>query len=275
MIKVTPKELTFIREYVESNCGIALDSSKSYLVESRLGPILQEEGTANYVELIVKASKDRTGRLKHKIIDSITTNETYFFRDQKPYELLAHKLIPDLLEKQLDQQKPRVRIWSAAASTGQEVYSISMVLKELLGNFYNHDLRILGTDISEHALSIASRGLYGKVELSRGLNGTRLHKHFTPKDSLWQINEDLRSISVFKQLNLLNGTQNISLQDIIFCRNVAFYFSKPNKEKLFQQLGEKLPVGGTLVIGSTESLVGINTPFEKQQFHGNFFYKRV
>ncbi|MBN2342515.1 MAG: protein-glutamate O-methyltransferase CheR [Deltaproteobacteria bacterium] len=274
MIKVTQKELLLIRDFVESNCGIVLDDSKSYLVESRLGPILPEIGASNYLELIVSATKDRSDKLKHKIIDCITTNETYFFRDQKPFELLAHKLIPDVLEKQLNQTKIKLRIWSAAASTGQEVYSVAMVIKELLGKVTDHDIRILGTDISKNALEIASRGLYGKIELSRGLTGARLKKHFTAKEPLWQVNDDLRAVAQFKPTNLLTGATLIPIQDIILCRNVAFYFSKENKQRLFQNLAKKLETGGILVIGSTENLVGMDLPFERKDFHGNIYYQK-
>lgn len=272
MKKVTSQELTIIRNFIENSCGILLDASKSYLIESRLGPILSSEGVSSYMELVVKATKQKDSKLKHKIVDSITTNETYFFRDQKPFDLLSHKLIPDVLERQMTTKTPQVRIWSAASSTGQELYSIAMILKELLGNFYSHDLRIVGTDISQTALEIASRGIYGKIELSRGLSGARLKKHFSQYENVWRVNEDLRSIASFKHLNLLKAITTIPAQDIIFCRNVAFYFSKDNKQKLFQNLASKLLPGGSLVIGSTETLVGMDLPFKKQEYHGNVFY---
>ena len=275
MSTITPKELATIRDFVEINCGIKLDESKAYLIDSRLGPILEEDGFASYLDMISTATTERSGKLKHKIIDSITTNETYFFRDQKPFDLLAHKLIPDVLEQQLDTGRPSIKIWSAAASTGQEVYSIAMILKELLGNLYNHNIRITGTDISQHALAIASRGLYGKVELARGLTGARLKRHFTPVDNLWKVNDDLRAIALFKHLNLLTGTSVIPQQDIILCRNVAFYFSKENKQKLFINLAARLSPHGYLLIGSTESLVGMNLPFEKKEFHGNIYYQKI
>jgi chemotaxis protein methyltransferase CheR len=272
---VTPKEMMQIIDFVETNCGLQLNDSKSYLVDSRLGPLLPELGIDNYSELVTKSISDRTGKLKHRIIDAITTNETYFFRDEKPFDLLAHKLIPDTIEKSTSGNRVSLCIWSAAASTGQEVYSIAMVLKELLGQLHAHDIKILGTDISHSALEIASRGLYGKVELARGLTGTRLKRHFTQTGNLWRINDDLRAVASFRQLNLLTGTVTIPQQDIILCRNVAFYFSKENKQRLFNNLAQKLPVGGALVIGSTESLVGMSLPFEKRAFHGNIYYEKV
>ncbi|MBN2718133.1 MAG: protein-glutamate O-methyltransferase CheR [Deltaproteobacteria bacterium] len=275
MSPIPSQDLSAIREFVEVNCGIKLDESKSYLVESRLGPILLEMKFVSYLSMIDAAIKDRTGKLKHKIIDSITTNETYFFRDQKPFDLLSHKLIPDILERQLDKAHPILRIWSAAASTGQEVYSIAMVLKEMLGTFYSHNIQIIGTDISQHALEIASRGVYGKIELSRGLTGARLNRHFSQKDNLWKINDDLRAVVRFQHLNLLTGTATIPTQDIILCRNVAFYFSKENKQHLFTKLSEKIEKGGYLIIGSTESLVGMDVPFEKKAFHNNIYYQRI
>ncbi len=275
MSSVTSKEMASIIEFVEANCGIRLNDSKSYLVESRLGPLLSELGLSTYADLVSRSISDRSGKLKHKIIDAITTNETYFFRDQKPFDLLAHKLIPDTMENNLSQNQVSLRIWSAAASTGQEVYSIAMILKELLGQLFSHDIRILGTDVSQSALEIASRGLYGKVELARGLTGNRLKRHFTQKEKLWKINDDLRALASFRQLNLLAGTVTIPLQHIILCRNVAFYFSKENKQRLFSNLALKLPVGGFLVIGSTESLVGMSLPFEKREFHGIIYYEKV
>jgi chemotaxis protein methyltransferase CheR len=274
---VSPLELSLVSAFVHEASGIVLDSTKDYLVQSRLGPLLQHEGVPNYAELIRLARADATGRLTGRIVDAVATNETSFFRDHQPFDLLAHKLVPDVLERQMGPGRggrPRLDIWSAAAATGQEVYSIAIVLKELLFDLNRYWIRILGTDISEHALAVASRGWYSANEAARGLTERRLQRFFVPDNGGWRIVDELRAQATFAPLNLTAGFPQAGLFDIIFCRNVAIYFSTANRRAVFNGLAEHLRPEGVLLIGSSESLIGVTQFFVREEFHGVDYYRK-
>jgi len=272
--QVSPAELSLVAAYVLEVSGIVIEPSKGYLIRARLGPLLEAWGTAHYSGLVARARADPSGTLQGDIVDAITTNETSFFRDRRPFDLLAHKLVPDIIGQQLGRPRPRLDIWSAAASTGQEVYSIAMVLEELLFDTTRYGIRILGTDISEAALTKASRGRYTPHELSRGLDERRRDRFFRPVDGGWQVQDRLRALATFRKLNLLGRIRHVGTYDIIFCRNVAIYFSPQNRISLFERLAAQLRPGGVLVAGSTESLLGVNHCLEREQFHGAVYYRR-
>jgi chemotaxis protein methyltransferase CheR len=273
--KIGAHELPLVSDYVHRVSGIVIEPNKAYLLESRLGPLLAREGAATYIELVQRAQRDHSGGLGGRIIDAITTNETSFFRDKRPFELLAHKLVPDVLEAQMGHPRPRIDIWSAAASTGQEVYSMAMVLEELLFDTSRYGIRILGTDISEAALARASRGRYTSYEMGRGVSDKRRQRFFRPEGNDWQIKDRLRAMATFRPLNLLARFRHVGSYDIVFCRNVAIYFSAQNRVSLFERLVDQIRPGGVLVTGSTESLIGVTRRLERQSFHGTAFYRRV
>lgn len=270
--KITPAELEQLAKYILQLSGIVLDESKGYLLESRLGPLLETEECENYLELYKKANRDRSGKVALKIIDAISTNETSFFRDNKPFHLMAHKIFPDHFE---NVDPKNLRIYCAACSTGQEIYSMAITLKELLGDLLSYNVSILATDISEAALEIASMGRYSKLELSRGLSADRLRKYFRKDGTMWKVDDELRAMAVFKRLNLMQPLVGLSSYDLITCRNVAIYFSQESREMLFQRLADKLRPNGVLMIGASESLVGMKTVFERQEFHGSAYYTKV
>lgn len=167
---ITREEMPVWSRYIKEICGISLDDSKGYLVETRLGSLLVESGASNFSELFYKVKGDPSNKLRGKIIEAITTNETSFFRDTSPFELLRHKLLPDLIDRRSKNGgRIPIRIWSAACSTGQEAYSTAITLKELLGDLTRYDIRILGTDISNKVVAHASYGEYSRMELERGL----------------------------------------------------------------------------------------------------------
>jgi len=267
-------ELNVLARYIEAAAGIVLDETKSYLVESRLGPLLHELRCTSYSSLRAKAQADRSGKTLDLIVDRISTNETSFFRDSHPFELLAHKLVPDHFERSGLDKKVPFRIWSAACSTGQEVYSIAMTLKEILGDFDRSPVRIVGSDISEAALAHASRGVYSKLELSRGLSADRLFRHFDKTGEGWKIADELRAQVYFEKKNLIGPLDGSGLFDLVFCRNVAIYFSLENRRLLFDRLANLLSPRGVLIIGSTETLANLSARFEREEFHGKVFYRK-
>jgi chemotaxis protein methyltransferase CheR len=277
MNRISVEELQVISKYVYDVSGIVIDEKKAYLVETRLRGVAQELGCSSYGELHTKAVADKTTSVKEKIIDAISTNETLFFRDKVPFELLRHKIIPELIDRRLASAGGAlpipIRIWSAACSTGQEVYSIAIVLKELLPDPRRYQINLLGTDISDKAVKQASYGAYNKFEIERGLSEDTLRKYFVCRDDCWKIKDEIRAIAQFKKLNLLSSFQVLGKFDIIFCRNVAIYFSPEDRKNLFDRLADALDAGGSLIIGSTESLTGVSTRFEPKRHLRSIFYQ--
>jgi chemotaxis protein methyltransferase CheR len=274
---VSQDELRAWSRYVYAVCGIHLDDSKGYLIETRLGPLLRETGSATFSELHYKVKADTSLVLRRKVVDAITTGETSFFRDTSPFDLLKHKVIPDLIDrrrKALGSGRPvPIRIWSAACSSGQEVYSIAIVLKELLGSFQGYDIRVLGTDISDKAVASASYGHYNKMELERGMPSDKIHAYFSAVNGAWKVRDDIRALVSFRTLNLLEPLAFPVRHDIVFCRNVAIYFTEPDRARLFENLGRVLAPDGFLIIGSTESLTGLCPQFEARRYLRSVYYQ--
>ncbi len=274
-VTISREELTVWSRYVHEICGIFLDESKAYLLETRLGTLVRETGAGGFAELYYKAKADLTNGLRRKIIDAITTNETSFFRDTSPFDLLRHKIIPELIDRRRTSgQRPvPIRIWSAACSTGQEAYSTGIVLKELLGDLSGYDIRILGTDISDQALGKASHGYFTRLELDRGMPADRLVRFFAPSGDRWKIQDEIRALASFRPMNLLQPFSFPTPFDIVFCRNVAIYFTEADKIRLFKNIARCLAKDGCLIIGSTESIGGLCPEFEPKRYLRTVFYQ--
>ena len=273
MIKLLPEERPLVYEYIYSLCGIALDDSKTYLVEGRLGGLASTKGFGSFRQLLGAARAEPTGALERSIVDAITTNETLFFRDTSPFDLLRHKIIPELIDRRARTGSARIRIWSAACSTGQELYSIAIILKELLGDPDRYGVQLFGTDISDDAVARASKGVFGAIEIARGLSDELRNKYFTARGGGWQIRDELRAMATFKKLNLMREFSALGRFDVIFCRNVAIYFNEADRRTLFGRMERALEPGGCLVIGSMESLNGIAPQFESKRHLRAVFYQ--
>jgi len=276
MAAITPAEFKLLADYIYQISGIYLEAEKKYLLETRLGPLLAAYQCASYRELYDLAQRDGGDRsLKKEIINAISTNETLFFRDQKPFELLKHKIIPDLIDRRRPGSggRTKIRIWSAACSTGQEVYSIIISLFEVLGSLNEYDFYILGTDIADEAIGKASYGSYSKFEIERGLPKKVLQRYFQPVANGWRIKDEIRSLAVFKKFNLMEPYTHLGTFDIIFCRNVAIYFADQDKRRLFQKLARTLAPDGYLIIGGSESLTGIAPQFVARHYLQGIFYQ--
>jgi chemotaxis protein methyltransferase CheR len=277
-MKIAPDEFKVFAQYIRTLCGVTLDDSKAYLIETRLSGLAQDNSCSTFSELYYKARSDLSKGLSRQIIDAITTNETLFFRDTAPFEMLQYKILPELIDvrrkKTFGSEAPiPLRIWSAACSTGQEVYSIAIVLKETLGDLGRYTLRLLGTDISNRAVAQASRGVYNKIEIERGLSGAKLGRYFLPHDSGWKIKDEIRGMASFSTLNLMEDFPSLGRFDIIFCRNVAIYFNDQDKAKLYKRLASTLEPDGYLIIGATESLTGISSLFVPQRHLRSVYYQ--
>ncbi len=272
---LTRDEMAAWSRYITDICGVHLDDSKGYLIETRLVALLRETNSGGFAELLYKVKGDPSSSLRTKVINAITTNETSFFRDTSPFELLQHKLFPELIDRRKAGLRPvPIRILSAACSTGQEVYSTAIILKELLNDFRGYDIRILGLDISDAAIARASRAHFSRMELDRGMTPNKLARHFEPVGAEWKVRDELRSIASFRRANLLEPIATPAPFDFIFCRNVAIYFSEPDKTRLFKNLGRTLARDGSLIIGATESIAGLCPEFEPKRYLRTVFYQK-
>ncbi len=276
MLKISPEEIKLITKYIHDISGIYLDESKKYLLETRLSTIVEEQGCSSYHNLYVKAKTDATKVIERKIIDAISTNETLFFRDSTPFQLLQHKIIPELIDARSTPNpllKTPLKIWSAASSTGQELYSVAIILQELLGDLSKYSIKLLGTDISDAAVAQASGGKYNKFEIERGLAIDMLKKYFTMTGQTWKVNDQIRAMATFRKLNLMLPFTGLGKFDVILCRNVAIYFTLEDRKKLFNKIADSLEPDGYLIIGSTESLTAICPQFIPKRHLRSIFYQ--
>lgn len=272
---ITREELSVWSRYVHEICGVFLDETKGYLLETRLSSLLRETGAGGFSELYYKAKADVSHALRRRIVDAITTNETSFFRDSAPFDLLRHKVFPELIDRRRASglRTVPIRIWSAACSTGQEAYSVGIVLKELLGSFNGYDVRILGTDISDKVVAQASYGMFSRLELERGMPSDKIAKHFVSAGDRWKIRDEIRAFATFRTMNLLQPFSFPAPFDLILCRNVAIYFTEPDKVRLFQNLRRCLAPDGCLMVGSTESIGGLCPSLEPQRYLRSVYYR--
>ncbi len=264
-MKISENEFKDTYSYVLKETGIVLDNTKEYLIKNRLIPLVESLGLSSMNDLLKRSKQDRSINLK--FIDAISTNETSFFRDLKPFDLIKMHLAPQYLSN-----SNTLTIWSAASSTGQEAYSTAMVLDEILVDPSDINVQIYGTDISSDAVQKANRGEYSKFELSRGISENQKIKYFTQDDNGFKIIDSLRSIVQFSKGNLLTSLLPESKYNIVMCRNVAIYFSQENKRLLIERIHKTLKPSGALIIGSTESIFGIEDLFKRESFHNITYY---
>jgi chemotaxis protein methyltransferase CheR len=273
-MQVNTDDITFVAKLVDELCGVVLDDSKGYLIESRLGELAKAHGCSNYRELCQKARYNGDQHLQNKIIDAITTQETLFFRDDSPFSALQNKAIPELIDIKAKTAFPkRLRIWSAASSTGQEAYSIGIMLCETIPDILSWDINILATDISDAAIKIASVGWYAKHEITRGMKPQYLSKYFVEQNGGWRIKDQIRAMVLYQKRNLLQPFLGIGPFDIIFCRNVAIYFDPQKRRDLFFRLSERLTPEGYLLVGSSESLLDLGPRFAPQNHCRATYYR--
>ena len=259
---------------IQKLCGVCLNESKLYLLETRLDEILARHGLASYQELARAAASPGALKLRQEIIEAITTRETLFFRDEAPFQALQHKVLPELID--LKEKTPfprRIRIWSAACSTGQEPYSIAIVLRETIPNVDAWDVQILATDISQEAIDKASRGEYEPFEVQRGLPQRLLHKYFQQQGKVWRVRDSLRWMIKFERRNLLDPFTGLGPFDIVFCRNVLIYFDKPTRRDILLRLCRVMPEYGYLFVGSSEYLGEFGPQFRPQHHCRAVYYR--
>lgn len=264
-------EYDLFRRYLEDACGIVLGENKHYLVTSRLKRVTEEFSFPTLSDMMNTLVKGNDRQLREKVIDAMTTNETMWFRDVYPFEILKKELLPGLAKN-----KSPIKIWSAASSTGQEAYSISMTTSEFqLSNpgALTSSVEIIGTDISQTVVNQAKLGHYDELSVIRGLSPERRDKFFSKKDDKWSINRDIMQRTRFTELNLLNNYSLLGKFDIIFCRNVLIYFSSEMKKDILERMAQILKPGGTLILGGSESPTGYTKKFAMVRYPDGVVYR--
>lgn len=260
-MSITEPSVTRLCELVEELCGVALDQSKLYMIRGRLRPLLEEFGFSDYEALAKDAERSSRLALRDRLVDALTTNETLFFRDRSPFEAMRTEIIPQA-KKAASSGRPRLRIWSAACSTGQEPYSIAMTLCENIPELAKWDISILATDVSPGALARAKQGQYATHEMDRGVTDVLRQKYFSKHGDMWEIKPEIRRMIRFDVHNLHKLPPTTGPFDIIFCRNVAIYFKKDARATVFDRLASKLTADGYLFVGCSESLHDLGPRFK-------------
>ena len=255
---MTPADYDYLRKFLKERSGLDLSPDKQYLVESRLLPLARKASLPGIPDLVLKI-RNGDGRLATDVVEAMTTNETFFFRDRIPFDHLRDSIVPGLIKARAARKS--LRIWSAASSTGQEPYSIAMCLKEMGAALVGWRIEIVATDLSQDVLEKCKTGIYSQFEVQRGLPIQLLMKYFTQSSDVWQLNADVRAMVQFRQLNLLQDFSHLGTFDVIFCRNVLIYFDQDTKAMIFERMAKGLEADGTLLLGAAESVVGITDAF--------------
>lgn len=258
----------FLQEHVYAQSGIVLEKDKHYLFESRLLPIAARLGLGSIDELCAVLRDDQKNELSRQVVEAMTTNETYFYRDPAHYAAIRSGLLPRLREQRREGR--RLRFWSAAASTGQEAYSLAMTLLEEA--FADWDIQIMGTDFSARVIARARAARYQQIEVNRGLPVSLLIKYFTRAGVEWQLHDEPRRLARFEEIDLRQNIRALGIFDLIFCRNVMIYFDSATRIKLLEQLRDCLEPGGWLLLGVAESANEITRWFDRQTIAGATVY---
>ena len=255
-------DIEFLRDLVHRRAAIVLDPRKTQLIESRLAPVARMEGLSSVDALVERLRSERDGRLADQVVDAMTTNETTFFRDVHPWSALEHHILPDLIERRASQRS--LTVWSAACSTGQEPYSLAMLLASRFPSLLkNWRVRIVGTDLSPRVLEQARHGSYSQLEVNRGLPAAMLVRYFQREGARWRIDESLRRLVEFREMNLCTAWTGLPTADLILMRNVLIYFDLTTKREVLGRVHRLLRDDGYLLLGTAETTVNIDDRFER------------
>ena len=267
-IAIRQENYRFLQEHVYSQAGIVLEDDKHYLFECRLAPIVRQLGLGSINDLCVLLMTAEEAEVGRQVVEAMTTNETYFFRDPAHYDAIRSALLPRLKQERQDTRK--LRFWSAAASTGQEAYSLAMLLIEEKLSDWN--IQILGTDFSSQVVERARAGKYQQIEVNRGLPAALLVKHFSRAGMDWQLREAVRRMVCFEPIDLRKSMCALGPFDLVFCRNVMIYFDTETKKKILKELHGTLFRGGWLMLGGAETALGVEEWFDKQTIENATVY---
>ena len=255
--------LSFISTLVRKKSAIVLDENKSYLIESRLAPIVRDNGMKSIVELVGELRKPFNNELAQQVVEAMTTNETSFFRDLHPFNALKDKVLPELIQKRAS--KRSLVIWSNACSSGQEPYSIAILIRENFPELIGWNIKIIATDICNKVLDRARTGVFNQTEVNRGLPMQLLMKHFQRQGTKWVVDENVRKMIDFRILNLVEPWHGIPMADVVFLRNVLIYFDLDTKTQILNQIHQTIQKDGFLFLGGSETTMNLNVSYEREQ----------
>jgi len=268
---IAPETFCFVRDLVRRESAIVLSRGKEYLVESRLLPVAREEGLADIEKLVEKVRQHPHSPVSRRLVEALTTNETSWFRDGDPFAALRDTVVPDLASSRRTTR--RLRIWSAACSSGQEAYSIAMTLLDTPA-VADWTIEILGTDLSSVMVQRARQGRYSQLEVNRGLPASHLVRHFERDGAGWRVNAQLRSMARFSELNLMRPFPTVGRFDVVFLRNVLIYFDVATKRDILHRVGQVLASDGYLYLGAAEMTMGVDDAWERVAAGRSSVYRR-
>ena len=257
---MTPQDFDYLRQMLRERSGLVLSAEKQYLAESRLLPVARKHRLATLADLVGALKTTSPGQLAIEVIEAMTTNETFFFRDKIPFEHFRDTIMPALIASHSGRR--RIRIWCTAAASGQEPYSLAMLLREMNQQLAGFRIEILASDLSNEMLEKAKAGIYSQFEVQRGLPIQQLVKYFSQVGEAWQIAPEIRAMVSFRQLNLLQDFGHLGSFDLIFCRNVLIYFDQPTKIGVLDRLARVIEPDGFLVLGAAETVIGLTAAFK-------------
>lgn len=273
---ITIEEFRLIRDYVEKHCGIHLSDDKTYLVETRLTTLMFEQGCNTFGELYNRAVLDKTHTLRDKIIEAITTNETFWFRDIHPFSILAEVMLKKYVDEIAAGRRSKIRFWCCACSTGQEPYSIAMTFLEFIRRYPQlkpEHIEILATDISSTVLFLGKLGRYDNLAITRGLDEEYRNRYFVQNNKIWTISDEVKKMVRFQKLNLQENFNHLGKQDVIFCRNILIYFSLEFKQDILKRIAALLRPSGFLFLGASESIIMYTQEYEMQRHAMGLYYQ--
>ena len=256
---MNPPDYEYLRKLLKERSGLDLSADKQYLIESRLLPLARKAGLSG-ISALVQKLQGGSSALITSVVEAMTTNETFFFRDKVPFDHFRDTIMPEILKARASRRS--VRIWCAAGSTGQEPYSLAMTLKEMGAALTGWRVEIIATDLSQEVLEKAKSGVYSQFEVQRGLPIQMLMKYFKQSGETWQVNPELRAMIQHRQLNLLQDFSHLGTFDVIFCRNVLIYFDQETKINIFNRLARQIEPDGFMVLGAAETVVGLTDTFK-------------
>ncbi len=271
LMSINLSDFDYIRKIVRDRTGVLLADDKTYLVESRLTRIAKDHGVKSIGGLVAKLRQQPFNGLSELAIEALMTNETFFYRDEHPFHALKTHILPEITTKR--QAKKTLNIWCAACSSGQEPYSIGMLLHEEFPQLADWDIRLVASDISTAILDRARTGIYAQHEVNRGLSVTLLNKYFQPIDNGWQIDEKIRRMVDFRQMNLTDNYLPLAQIDIVFLRNVLIYFDVETKRSILAKVRRILQPDGYLFLGGGETTLNVDDAFEPVQFNKTVCYR--
>jgi chemotaxis protein methyltransferase CheR len=261
-----------LRQLLNRRSGLSLDAEKAYLAESRLQPLVQQLGLSGLGGLVKMLLSGAHADLEREVVEAMTTNETFFFRDRVPFDNFRKVILPYLLEARRDSRQ--IRIWCAACSSGQEPYSLAMLLDEEAPRLAGWSIEILATDLSRAVVNAARQGVYSQFEVQRGLPIAQLLRYFRQDGERWRINEYLRSRIRFNEFNLLSSYAALGRFDVIFCRNVLIYFDVPTKKDVLDRMAAVLAPDGFFIMGAAETVIGLTDAMVPHPLHRSIHVPR-